>query len=422
MHNFYPGGHPNLDSALERSYALVKKAIDEAGEIKWRIDQKGFYSDKNPLAPSNPDAATLAKKVFFRRINAITFTSRITVKDMKVFLSMLRLEPEELAQKGGADHVLAAGDVTGILLNSQSYEDLLKIKKELEEKKRKEELVKEEKKKIEAEEGTSTKEEESKPPEEEEKTREESLAELLERIKDEKDAIRYRDLAARIKDKCALLLAAKKHRECALALFVFLDHTNEAWGMPEGIRSMAAERITECLDEEMLRHLIARVGNKDEPMRHDIQRILLHGGSPAIERLLDAVIAAPEAVSRRNYYNTIILFGPRIRTNVEARIPNAEWFVVRQMVSVLGDLGDEGALDALESAYKHEDARVKKEVLKSLVKLPSPRSTAVLIAAIEEQEESPVRQAVISHGLLKDTQAIDRLGKIALKRDPFAEP
>ncbi|MBI5561728.1 MAG: HEAT repeat domain-containing protein, partial [Deltaproteobacteria bacterium] len=49
-------------------------------------------------------------------------------------------------------------------------------------------------------------------------------------------------------------------------------------------------------------------------------------------------------------------------------------------------------------------------------------STAVLIAALEEEEESLVSQAVISLGMLKDTQAIDLLGKIALKRDPFSEP
>jgi len=185
---------------------------------------------------------------------------------------------------------------------------------------------------------------------------------------------------------------------------------------------MAAQALTTCLNDEMLRYLIGRVGAKEEPMRPDIQRILLHGSTPAVEGLLDAVISAPEAIARRHYYNTIILYGPSIRPNIEARLPGAKWFVIRQMVSILGDLGDTAAIEALEAAYTHPDTRVKKEVLKSLVKLPSPRSIATLIKALDETDEPLVSQAVISLGMLKDTSSIDLLAKLAQKRDAFSEP
>ena len=421
MHNFYPDGHPNLDSALEKCYAPIKKTVNEDGEIRWKVDNKGFYTEKTLIAAGNADVAALAKKLFFRRINEVTFTSRINIEDMKVLLTVLKLEPEELSKKDGAEGVFATHDVQGILLNAMNYEDLNKLKKDLEEKRKKEELAKEEAEKQPDEQGESTKEDEPPPPPEEPKPEDEDLSTLIERIREEQDTIKYRDLCARIKERCKQLLAEKKHDDVSLALFVLVIHTTEAWHRPVEIKELAADCLRECLNDEMLLYLIKRAGSKAEPMRPDIQRIMVFGGNNAIELLLDAVISAPEAIARRHYYNSIVLFGPSIRPNVERRIPKAEWFVVRQMVSVLGDLGDTAAIDALEAAYAHPDTRVKKEVLKSLVKLPSERSTAALIKGLSETEDSLVSQAVISLGMLKDMSSIDLIARIAMKRDAFSE-
>lgn len=422
MHNFYPDGHPNLDSALEKCYSPIKKIVSEEGEIKWKIDQKGFHAGKIQIAGTNADVTALAKKIFFRRINEVTFTSRITIEDMKALLTVLKLEPDELAKKDGAEGVFATQDVKGILLNSMNYEDLSKLKKDLEEKREKEEQAREEAEKQAEEQGKSTKEDEPPPPPDETKPEDEDLSTLIDRIREEQDAIKYRDLCARIKERCGQLLAEKKCDDVSHALFVLIIHTTEAWHRPQNIKEMAADCLQACLNDEMLLYLINRVSKKIEPMRHDIQRILLFGSEKAVELLLNAVISAQEAVARRHFYNTIILYGPSIRPNVEKKIPGAQWFVIRQMVSILGDLGDTAAIDALEFAYKHPDARVKREVLKSLVKLPSARSTAALIKALDETEESLVSQAVISLGMLKDTSSIDLLARIALKRDAFSEP
>jgi len=90
-------------------------------------------------------------------------------------------------------------------------------------------------------------------------------------------------------------------------------------------------------------------------------------------------------------------------------------------VSLLGEIGDIRSLDAIESAYENPDPRVKKEVMKTMVKLPDPRSTAFLIKVLDEQDHALVSQAIISLGMLKDPGAIDILGRIAIKWEPFAD-
>src|SRR4030066_1653968 len=157
MHNFYPEGHPQLDAALDRSYLLFKKRVDSAGEIRWKIDQKGFYDNKTPIAPAQKDLAILAKKLFFRRIKELAITPRMTLGDIKVLLTIIKTEPEELQEAGGVEAVLAENDTQGVLVNALNYDDLRKIKKEIDEKREEEKNAEAARKKEEEEAGEGRK-------------------------------------------------------------------------------------------------------------------------------------------------------------------------------------------------------------------------------------------------------------------------
>ena len=421
MHNFYPDGHPNYESALGRCYLAVKKFADESGEVRFTIDQRGFYFNNIVITPVSPDIVTLAKKFFFRRVREVAFSQRVTLDEMKVLLSVLKLEPDELQGDGGAEALFAANDVSGIAINALKYEDLRKLKQQLEEKKHGEAeviasaVVVEE----EAPEGESAEAEEDKPQKEEKPEEDIPVATLVERIKNERDLLRYSDLSARINEKVQPLLVERKFDEVFGALLVFAEHSLPYSGLQEELRNIAAERLRSILNRDMIRYLVERAGGRDEAARVAIQKMLVFAGSEAVELLLDAIIEAPEAVTRKNLFNAIVLFGGDARQAVEARIINPEWYVVRQMVALLGELGDEQSLDAIESAYSNPDPRVKKEVMKTLVKIPSPRSTAFLIKVLDEQDHGLVSQAIISLGMLKDPGSIDVLGRIAVKWEPF---
>lgn len=419
MHNFYPEGHPHLDSALEKCFLLLKKCLDERGEIKWKIDQKGFY-DNRTLIPASNDIAGLAKKAFFRRIREITFTQRLTPRDVNTLISVFKLEPEEIQAMGGVEAIFAEKDIYGILLNELRYEDLKKLKKELEERKEQEKEIAAEKAE-EAQSGKAPENGQEEKPEEHKAYEEEPLSVLLEKIKNETDFLRYNDLSVRIKERADPLLIERKFDELFQAAHIFFSHSLRSSGLQEDIRTAANERFHSFISLDFVKYLASRAGNKDEQSRAVVQGMLLACGDEAVEMLLDAITAAPEAVTRRNLYNTLVLFGKRIRPQVEKRLSSPEWFVIRQMISILGDLGDEEAIGALEAAYAHPDMRVRKEVLKSLVKIPSPRSTGIIIRTLDDENDALVNQAIISLGMLKDRTAIDVLGKLAMKKERFAD-
>ncbi|MBI5642526.1 MAG: HEAT repeat domain-containing protein [Deltaproteobacteria bacterium] len=422
MHNFYPDGHPQLDLTVNKCYLLFKKNVEAQGEINWKIDQKGFYDDKNPI-PGNAEIAGLAKKFFFRRIKELTFTPRISVAELKVLLSILRLEPEDLQDKGGPEAVFAEREVAGILINELRYEDLMKLKKELDERKdlERKELAQEKKKEEEAAGESQSAQEQKQQPNPSEHVEEAPLPALLQLFKDERDLLKYNDLSVRIKEKSDILLIEKKFDDLFPVYQVLIEHLTTLPRLPDDLRSSAAERLRSLQSRDMIQYLVDRLAAKEERSRGVINNVLLFFGEESAEILLDAIVDAQDALTRRNYFNLLVRFGRRIRLQVEKRLSSRQWFVVRQMIALLGELGDPASLDAVEDAYRNTDVRVKKEVLKSLVKISTPRATAMLINTLKEEDQSLVAQAIISLGALRDASVIDILGEIAVKREPFAD-
>ena len=402
--------------------SALQKSL-ESGRIKWKIDQKGFYDNKTHVARQR-GVASLGKKLFFRRIKEITFSPRLTVSELKVLLSIVKLEPEDLLAQGGAEAVFALKDVTGVLINALRPDDLLKIKRGLEEKKDKErkELAEEKKKEEEAPgEAQAQEAEKAPPPQEAEKADETTFADLISLIRDERDFIRYQDLSVRLKEKGEAVLMEKRLDEIFPACLVFVEHLSTQPRLADDLRTLASERLRSFLNHDMIIYLVQRLAVKDEQHRGVINSILLFAGEDAARALLDSIIDSGDAIARRNLFNLIVRFGKQVRPLVEERLGNPEWYVIRQMVGLLGELKDPAAIDAIETVYANPEPRVKKEALKSLVKIGGPRATAILIRTLGEEDPSIVAQAIISLGVLKDPSVADILGEIALRRESLGE-
>ena len=423
MHNFYPEGHPQLDSALTKSYLQLKKCIELQGELKWRLDQKGFYDGKTLIAPGNADCAALAKRLFFRKVKELTFTTTVSMHDLRALLSVIKAEPEEVAAKGGIEAMFATLDVEGILLNELSYEDLKRLKADIQKHKEEEEGAEAETREQEEPSGASAAAQEEEPEDKPDEQEHEdiSVTELLRRANKEGDLLKYNDLAVRIREKLESLLAEKDIDNVYPALMTFYAHAVPSSGKTEGIRATALEKLKGMLTRDVLAYLARKAGAKENQQRGATQSILVYSGDPGAEALLDAIVEAPEAATRRHLYNALVRFGRRLRPLAEARLNHPAWFVCRQMVSLLGDVGGPESIPALEAAYSHEEARVKKEVMKSLVKIGTPRAAEFLIEKLREEDPSLMAQAIISLGMLKDPASIEPLAGIASKRENFSD-
>ena len=418
--NFYPRWHPRLVEVLEGLCSVLKESTAKLGEIKWKVDNKGIYDGKTPIGANLQPTVLLARQLFLRKVKAVRFLPSIQPADINAFLEILNIEPRDIFDKGGVEKVLAAKGATGILLNEMSYEELEDLRSEL---KKEDQRVAAKKMEHtqeagEMEEGARLKQEQKQKNQPEEK---ESLLSLLSRVNKETDYLKYNDLTVRIMEETDALIGKRHFDEIVPVLFVFLKHSLPKYAPSEEIRGKAQDCLLHFLITDPLLYLIKRVSGKDEPERAKFQMLLLKANDEVIDLLLDTLIETPQANARRYIFNTLIRIGGKIRPMVVERLADARWYVARQMVTILGELGGEESLEPLEGAYQHTDVRVKKEVLKSLGRIPSTKTSQILLSAIRGGDRSLAGQAIISMGMLKEASAISALGELSLRREAFTD-
>ncbi|MBI5048624.1 MAG: HEAT repeat domain-containing protein [Deltaproteobacteria bacterium] len=420
---FYPEGHPNREAVVEKTFNLLQEFIKEKGNIKVAIERAGFLEGKIPICRNHNPVQGLAKELFLKRVREITFTEDATLKEWKDLTSILSMDADSFKKGGGLEKMLVVKEIKGIQLNEMKYDDIRKKVIEIEEAKKEMEIGKEEEAaeaEI-AEEGEEGKKEDEVIHSIEEQLKaieekKETLEILLDKLEKEEDTVSYNALAQKIAEKIKPMYEECNWEGLFPALVVFAAHSNpESPRHPEQ-KTIASDRLRELLHNYMIDYLITRLCNRREERRQEIQEMLRLLGEEAMKQLLTKLINTEEAHTRRQIFNILTIFGKMVRIEAEKQLDDERWFVVRQMVSLLGEIGSPHSLDAIKKAFGHRDDRVKKEVLKTIGKIQSNESVVFLLQKLDVSNTSIKMQAVISLGTLKAANAVEPLGHLALKR------
>lgn len=87
------------------------------------------------------------------------------------------------------------------------------------------------------------------------------------------------------------------------------------------------------------------------------------------------------------------------------RLGDSRWYVIRNVVYVLGRIAHQGVERALDRALHHEDVRVRKEAVRALGKIESPTSRAYLISAFRDADAGVRVQAAMTLAGKRDERA-----------------
>jgi hypothetical protein len=96
------------------------------------------------------------------------------------------------------------------------------------------------------------------------------------------------------------------------------------------------------------------------------------------------------------------------RNDVEVLIEHlgdTRWYVIRNIVYVLGRIAHQGVERALDRALHHEDVRVRKEAVRALGNIESPTARAYLVSAFRDTDAGVRIQAAMTLALKRDDRA-----------------
>src|SRR6267154_1044435 len=147
---------------------------------------------------------------------------------------------------------------------------------------------------------------------------------------------------------------------------------------------------------------IAEVANHPTD-REDALLVLRRAGEDGVEVLLDLLVAAPTIEERRGIF--VALTGMKEGTDqLVHMLGHHQWFVVRNVAELAGELVLEEAVPALAQQLEHDDERVRKAVALALAKIGSSAAAEPLRRALRDKSPEVRIQAALGtlEGLTDD--------------------
>jgi len=170
--------------------------------------------------------------------------------------------------------------------------------------------------------------------------------------------------------------------------------TEQIWDYVATPQRLELELAASPLDPEALRILVERIG------------------TDAAESLLDRLASASDRSTRAAIMKQLLAMGPAAGTAAIARLPNAPWFLQRNILVLLGRLGvwpdgfspEEYAVDA--------DPRIRREAIKMMLDSAAHRAAAI-IQGLNDADDGILGLALSSVLDSCPPEAISHLERIA---------
>ncbi|MBI3378272.1 MAG: HEAT repeat domain-containing protein [Nitrospirae bacterium] len=129
--------------------------------------------------------------------------------------------------------------------------------------------------------------------------------------------------------------------------------------------------------------------------------------------------------ARKNVINALISLGRKDIQSLAKGLYDSRWYVVRNIIYILGKIGDKAAVDYLLKTVNHSDIRVRKEGIKALGELGAPGVFPALRECFNDPEVQIRTAAARALGNIRSTTAkniiLQRMTAATFVKTEFSE-
>lgn len=167
--------------------------------------------------------------------------------------------------------------------------------------------------------------------------------------------------------------------------------------------------LEDLAQKDSLGPAITRLDGPFKERQADIEELLRQLAPHTYPVLLDLLAEAQGRRARKCLLN-VLTMDPRLPLSmVRDRLSDPRWFVVRNLVLLLGANQDRCPADYLLPALHHSDERVRVEAVRGLAGISAPRTSVLLRSALTDQSPGVRTAAARALGRRRDRQALPDL-------------
>ncbi len=408
---FYPAGHPALKTAVEQTLLRFAPLLMGRESILFSVHKEGFRVDDTPISADRLVLKNFAVQLFARHVRSLMILADLSARDLHAFARCMAREPAEIQEAGGAQGLLQKAGVSTIWINEIDLSSVLSRKEEIESRGPEETFGGEEE--ISGAAGTP----------------EGAAAALMQPESRDLEAL-LRDLERTESDQHFAVLAQELqptilvhlHDEGAHLVIRALQLMHRYGEDPKlsPSRRRTAQETLDLLGREDLFDFLIHCLCHNPDVRESRERLLsLIAAFPGRieETLMRHLAGEGDAQARKVLGAALVRLGATAAPVLTSYLKDPRWFVVRNVMVILGEIRDQQTTAQIVPLLNHEDVRVRRETLRALTKIGGRAAESTLIRILENDDGEMRRQAILSLGALKSTLALPVLTELASRKE-----
>ena len=193
-------------------------------------------------------------------------------------------------------------------------------------------------------------------------------------------------------------------------LDIFNDINSGTLGKNDTTREVCAQLIRNLATQENVTLLFTEFNTNEHDKKDEAGKILSRFGDITLKYMLNDLQENIDNNERVRIMQLIIGTGQRAIPLVLERIhKDAQWYYLRNMAYILGQIGNEESAGALQPLLRHKNERVRQEALKSISKTGGNRRGQLLIDALPDADDKFKLSIIAALGNAKTADVVPAL-------------
>jgi HEAT repeat protein len=195
-----------------------------------------------------------------------------------------------------------------------------------------------------------------------------------------------------------------------------LERTRELEQVFKNLGDPKRDRISKFIERfaasERIRDIVEVLNKSNDVVYSEVTDYLKMLPWQAIDPLIWALGELHHYPARRAVCQALEVLGADQVDFLGKGTENPRWYVVRNIVSILGKIEDPRALNYLKRTIRHSDSRVRKETIISAARIYTSEAADFLVGALNDEDERLQTMALREIVRKKTEQAFNAIGKI----------
>ncbi len=157
------------------------------------------------------------------------------------------------------------------------------------------------------------------------------------------------------------------------------------------------------------------------PSSLEAAEILKRGGSRSASYLISVLAEEENRTHRARLVMLLKEMGSGSSRPFMKHLDDPRWYLVRNVVGILGDIGDSSVMPQLKGIARHHDPRVRREAVRTFMRFATPECEELIVGALSDEDRGVQMTAVGALATLKTTRCLGALIDIARRSGTFGD-